>query len=286
MFSNSTSTWIAPRANERLDRLTQTVTRRLWRQHWWRSKCLSCTVLALPGDPNCPHVERHPRHHSSRHLPALSQNSAGYGGGVSCAARGRLFSALCQRHRGRRRAAPDHRYSLQCPLRVRHLRHLRSIYRGRERDLQGVGSSAGPRAFSGRLKVSACESILQTVRAYARRVADSEWRELARGDPTDKSDRLFAEIVSTVAAIRPEDEDERTVYGRLLEIANQASVHRGERLSLSVKRMPRTLFVLLNPHGCGDRFSPLSLSLPERAAGRGGAGDHYHAAVLNPLPNY
>ncbi len=35
------------------------------------------------------------------------------------------------------------------------------------------------------------------------------------------------------------------MYGRLLEIADQASVHRGERLALSVKRIPRTLLALV-----------------------------------------
>jgi hypothetical protein len=35
------------------------------------------------------------------------------------------------------------------------------------------------------------------------------------------------------------------VYERLLDIANQASAHRDERLSLSSKRMPQTLFLFV-----------------------------------------
>ena len=45
--------------------------------------------------------------------------------------------------------------------------------------------------------------------------------------------------------MKPEDETERILYQRLLDIANQASSHRDERLSLSAKRMPRTLLVFV-----------------------------------------
>jgi hypothetical protein len=100
-------------------------------------------------------------------------------------------------------------------------------------------------SFSRRLKEPAREPILQAVRAYARGVADAEWRILAAGDLPERTDRLFSEIVTAVAGVKPENEDERAVYGRLLEIAGQASMHRGERLSLSVKRIPRTLLVLV-----------------------------------------
>ena len=99
--------------------------------------------------------------------------------------------------------------------------------------------------FSGRWKAPAREPILQAGRVYARAVADTEWKALAQCDPTEKTDRLFAEIVSAVTEVKAEDEDQRTIYGRLLDIADQACVHRGERLSLSVKRIPRTLMALV-----------------------------------------
>ncbi len=99
--------------------------------------------------------------------------------------------------------------------------------------------------FTGRLKSSTRETVLQALRVYARGVADTEWRALSRCEQTDKTDRAFSELISAVAGVRAEDEDERVVYGRLLEIADQASVHRGERLSLSVKRIPRTLLALV-----------------------------------------
>jgi len=99
--------------------------------------------------------------------------------------------------------------------------------------------------FSQRLKPPVREPIVQAVRVYARGVADTEWRALAAGALTERTDHLFTEIVFAVAGVRPADEDEREVYGRLLEIADQASIHRGERLSLSVKRIPQTLLGLV-----------------------------------------
>jgi hypothetical protein len=74
---------------------------------------------------------------------------------------------------------------------------------------------------------------------------ETEWGALSRGKDTDKTDRLFLEITTKVAEIKPEDDAQRTIFGRLLEIANQASSHRDERLALSVKRMPRTLFAFV-----------------------------------------
>ena len=50
---------------------------------------------------------------------------------------------------------------------------------------------------------------------------------------------------TAVADIKPADDTQRIVFDRLLEIANQASTHRDERLAISVKRMPRTLFAFV-----------------------------------------
>ena len=99
--------------------------------------------------------------------------------------------------------------------------------------------------FSQPLKASVREPIVQAVRVYARGVADNEWRALAAGSQTEKTDRLFTEVVLAVAGVKAADEDERMICGRLLEIADQASIHRSERLSLSIKRIPRTLLALV-----------------------------------------
>jgi hypothetical protein len=99
--------------------------------------------------------------------------------------------------------------------------------------------------FSQRLKDTVREPVVRAVKIYARGVAETEWRALAACEETGKTDKLFSAVISSVADVRPEDDTERIVYQRLLEIANQASAHRDERLALSAKRMPQTLLVFV-----------------------------------------
>jgi hypothetical protein len=103
------------------------------------------------------------------------------------------------------------------------------------------GALKGLLLFSQRFKEPVREPIVRAVKTYARGVAEMEWRALAAGADTDKTDKLFSAVISSVTDLKPEDDTERILYQRLLEIANQASVHRDERLALSVKRMPQTL---------------------------------------------
>jgi hypothetical protein len=99
--------------------------------------------------------------------------------------------------------------------------------------------------FSNRLKSNTREPIVRAVKSHARAVVDDEWRALANAAGTDKTDRLFTDVVASVTDAKPEDDTERMLYERLLDIANQASTHRDERLALSVKRMPRTVLVFV-----------------------------------------
>jgi hypothetical protein len=99
--------------------------------------------------------------------------------------------------------------------------------------------------FSQPLKETIREPIVRTVKIYARGVAETEWIALAAGENTDKTDKLFTAVISSVTEVKPEDDTGRTIFERLLEIANQASTHRDERLALSVKRMPQTLLLFV-----------------------------------------
>jgi hypothetical protein len=104
--------------------------------------------------------------------------------------------------------------------------------------------------FSSRLKEAVREPMVRAVKIYARAVVETEWSTLSNNDKTEKTDRLFHEVIASVTSVKPEDDTERIVYERLLDIANQASAHRDERLSLSVKRMPRTLFLFVSLTAC------------------------------------
>ena len=99
--------------------------------------------------------------------------------------------------------------------------------------------------FSKRLPEATRDPIVRAVRGYARGVVESEWGALSRCEDTERTDKLFAGIISSVTEVKPADEAERTVYERLLEIANQASAHRDERLAISLKRIPRTLLLFV-----------------------------------------
>jgi hypothetical protein len=99
--------------------------------------------------------------------------------------------------------------------------------------------------FSQRLKETVREPMVRAVKIYARGVAETEWRTLSAREETDKTDKLFSGVISAVTDVKPEDDTERIVYQRLLEIANQASAHRDERLALSIKRMPQTLLLFV-----------------------------------------
>jgi hypothetical protein len=111
--------------------------------------------------------------------------------------------------------------------------------------LKESGSLKDLLVFSRPLAEKVRDPIVRSIKQYARNVIETEWGSLSRNEDTDQTDRLFLEITTRVAEIKPEDDTQRIIFERLLEIANQASAHRDERLALSVKRMPRTLFVFV-----------------------------------------
>jgi len=95
--------------------------------------------------------------------------------------------------------------------------------------------------FSRQLKEAARDPIVRAVKAYARGVVESEWGMLSRGEDVERTEKLFAAVISGVTELKPEDEQQRGTYEQLLDILHQASTHRDERIALSVKRIPRTI---------------------------------------------
>jgi hypothetical protein len=112
--------------------------------------------------------------------------------------------------------------------------------------LKESGSLKNLLVFSRPLPEKERDPIVRAIKTYARSVVETEWGSLSRREDTEKTDRLFLQVVSSVTEARPDDETQRAIFERLLEIANQASAHRDERLALSLKRMPRTLFVFVS----------------------------------------
>jgi hypothetical protein len=108
--------------------------------------------------------------------------------------------------------------------------------------------------FSNSLKEATREPLVRAVKAYARWVVETEWGALSRGEKHEKGDRLFNDIIFSVANMKAEDDSERVVCERLLQIASQASANRDERLSLSMKRIPRTLVLFVSTTACTILF--------------------------------
>jgi hypothetical protein len=111
--------------------------------------------------------------------------------------------------------------------------------------LQEAGALKDLVIFSRGIKEATRDPVVRARRAYPRGVIESEWATLSRGEHTEKTDKLFSAIISSVTEVKPDGEGERSIYERLLEIANQASTHREERLAISAKRMPGTLFLFV-----------------------------------------
>ena len=111
--------------------------------------------------------------------------------------------------------------------------------------LQESGALKDLILFSKGLKETLRDPIVRSVRAYARAVGESEWGMLSRGEGTEKTDKMFSAIITSVIEAKPDDISERTTHEHLLQIANQASSHRDERLALSAKRIPRTLLLFV-----------------------------------------
>jgi len=132
--------------------------------------------------------------------------------------------------------------------------------------------------FSSPLKEPMRDSIVRAVKNYARVVVESEWRALSAGESTEKTDRLFYEVIASVTGLKVDSDAERVIHERLLDIANQASAHRDERLSVSVKRMPRTLFLFVSLTACTILL--LLLLYPFRNLGLGIAAMAITSALL------
>src|ERR1700689_1508895 len=76
--------------------------------------------------------------------------------------------------------------------------------------------------FSNRLKEAVRDPLVRAVKTYARAVVETEWSALSNNEKTEKTDRLFYDVISSVINVRPEDGTKRIIYERFLDIANLA----------------------------------------------------------------
>src|ERR1700751_465819 len=74
--------------------------------------------------------------------------------------------------------------------------------------------------FSKGLKEATRDPIVRAARAYARAATESEWGMLSRSEETERTDKLFSAIISSVIEVHPENDSESRAHEHLLQIAN------------------------------------------------------------------
>ena len=100
--------------------------------------------------------------------------------------------------------------------------------------------------FAGHLDADANQSIRRAVEEYVRRVPKSEWAALADRRRDRQTEKVFADLITTVVSVAPSADDDDGARQRLIDIARKAGEHRDERLTKSLTRIPPTLERLVN----------------------------------------
>jgi len=100
--------------------------------------------------------------------------------------------------------------------------------------------------FSNYLNVEAASTIRKAMAAYTHHVLKYEWQALGDGKRDRQAEEFFNHFMSAVAQSIPENEAERAIHIRLLDMAHKASGCREERVAKSLTRIPPTLAGLVN----------------------------------------
>lgn len=99
--------------------------------------------------------------------------------------------------------------------------------------------------FAEYVNPDARRSIQRTVADYVQRVVKSEWAALGERRRDKSSEQAFSDLLDSVLHIAPANQEEATVYQRLIDIAREAGEHRDERLTKSLTQIPATLVYLV-----------------------------------------
>ncbi len=100
--------------------------------------------------------------------------------------------------------------------------------------------------FSRHLNSDAHAEIRRALSNYTRQVLISEWPKLGDGVVDKKSEEAFLHFVDTVVKVELKVDTESAIHERLLDMSQELSRNRDERLAKSLLRVPRTLLGLVN----------------------------------------
>ncbi len=90
------------------------------------------------------------------------------------------------------------------------------------------------------------KSLVLNLRNYVEALLGSEWKELSQGKTCDFSHNKFMELCYSLRSVPITDVRDQAIYAQLLEAINRLTRVREERVSASLTRIPKTLWLLLN----------------------------------------
>jgi hypothetical protein len=99
--------------------------------------------------------------------------------------------------------------------------------------------------FSKYLSSDAHAEIRKALANYTRQVLGYEWPALGDGQKDKKTDELFSHFVDSVVQVKLTSETEQFMYSRLVDMVQETSQRRDERVAKSLTRIPPTISSLV-----------------------------------------
>lgn len=92
--------------------------------------------------------------------------------------------------------------------------------------------------LAGRLPAAPRERVQETCKAYAHKVVEDEWPQMARARPSLEARKLAFELVQSLDGFEPTTESEKAVFPMLLEQMRQLWDYRRERIATAEYGVP------------------------------------------------
>jgi len=99
--------------------------------------------------------------------------------------------------------------------------------------------------LAGRLPAAPRERVQETCKAYAHKVVEDEWPQMARARASQEARRLAFELVKTLAGFEPATESEKAVFPMLLEQMRELWDYRRERIGTAQFGVPAVEWFVL-----------------------------------------
>src|SRR3984885_7932763 len=92
--------------------------------------------------------------------------------------------------------------------------------------------------FSHYVDADSRRAIRRSVTEYAKAVLQAEWQALGIGERHSATENSFTTLMTVVIRAAPANAAEGAIRQRLIDIAREAGLHRDERISKSLPRVP------------------------------------------------